>query len=134
MAVDRTTREYFAAHYQKYGKEWYVQNKERQQETQKRYREKYLDRCLWRNARLRAKKNGIEFTITYSDIVIQSVCPVFGVDYSTGGMAAASLDRIDNSVGYVPGNIQVISRRANTMKGDATIEEMKIFAKWAVTL
>lgn len=132
MAVDRTTAEYFADQYQKYGKAWYEKNKEKQRETQKRYRERYPERGLWRSARLRARSRGIDFTISVSDIQIPDCCPVFGIPFSKGGMKSASLDRIDNSKGYIPGNIQVISRRANTMKGDATFAEMRLFAEWVM--
>ena len=38
----------------------------------------------------------------------------------------ASLDCIIPELGYVPGNVAVISRRANTIKNDATIEELEL--------
>ena len=132
MAVNRETTEYFSDHYQKYGKAWYEKNKEKQHETQRKYRERHPGRCLWRNARLRAKKRGLEFTISPSDINIPACCPVFGVEFVKGGMQGASLDRIDNTKGYTPENIQVISRRANTMKGDSSLSEMKRFANWVL--
>jgi hypothetical protein len=43
----------------------------------------------------------------------------------------ATLDKIDPSKGYVVGNIQILSQRANTLKSDATIDELKtLIANW----
>ena len=36
-----------------------------------------------------------------------------------------NLDRIFPKKGYVPGNVRVISQRANRIKSDATVEEMR---------
>lgn len=134
MPQDRKSREYHAENYAKYGKAWYENNKDRQRETQRRYRERFPERGLWRNARLRARKDGLDFNISVEDISIPEKCPVFGVPFEVGNMNAASLDRIDNSKGYVKGNIQVMSRRANTMKGNSTIEELRLFAAWVSSL
>jgi hypothetical protein len=85
-----------------------------------------------------AKARGIEFNLTEADIPdMPTHCPVFPwieIEYSVGAgrwspnnpmrVGAPSLDRIDNSRGYVPGNVRIISLRANTLKNDATPEEL----------
>ena len=48
--------------------------------------------------------------------------------------SSPSLDRIIPELGYVPGNVQVISHQANTMKSNATLKELKAFAAWVATL
>jgi hypothetical protein len=64
------------------------------------------------------------------DIVIPLHCPVLGLPlYRNSGGAAQgpnspSLDRIDPSLGYVQGNVKVISSRANAIKSNASPEEL----------
>jgi hypothetical protein len=58
--------------------------------------------------------------ITKEDIVIPDTCPLLGTP-----MESPSLDRIDSTKGYVKGNVWVISNRANTLKNDATLTELK---------
>lgn len=88
-------------------------------------------RAMWRAAKNRAEHNGIPFLITPEDIHIPEQCPLLEKPfiYGTEGnyKYTPSLDRINNSLGYVPGNIWVISMLANTMKNDATIEELVKF-------
>jgi hypothetical protein len=43
---------------------------------------------------------------------------------------SSSLDRVDLSKGYIPGNIQVMSSKANKMKNDASPDELLSFADW----
>lgn len=88
--------------------------------AQKSWRLKNREQTLWLGAKHRAQKNGREFAIEASDISIPDLCPVFGTP-----MVSPSLDRIDNNGGYVRGNISVISKRANTIKGAATLEELE---------
>ena len=80
----------------------------------------------------------MEHTLTYEDIVIPDTCPALGIplhreDRDTW-MNAPSLDRIDNAIGYVPGNVVVVSRRANLLKKDATLEELQAIAKFYTSI
>lgn len=91
-------------------------------------------------ARKRAKQNGLECTITVEDIVIPELCPALGIKLEARIGAgrqnredisgSPSLDRIDNSKGYIPGNVAVISLRANMIKTDATAAELKAVAAY----
>lgn len=84
-------------------------------------------------ARRRASAKNIDFNITEEDIEIPSMCPILEVPLVIGTKGnyeySPSLDRIDNSKGYVKDNIQVISKKANSMKNSATLEELKAFCK-----
>lgn len=92
-------------------------------------------------ARRRAKLYGVPFKITVDDIIIPETCPVFGFKMiRNNGVGARStpqsptIDRTVDKKGYVPGNIQVISCKANSMKGSRDINELRQFAKWILTL
>ena len=105
------------------------------------YRTNHPDKALIcqmrNNAKIRAKAKGLPFTITTKDIVIPDVCPVLGVPLtrpdgtSRGpGPYTPSLDRIVPELGYVPGNVRVISYRANRIRNDATIEELEAVLRY----
>ena len=49
-------------------------------------------------------------------------------------MCAPSIDRINNSIGYVKENIIIVSRRANILKKDATIDELEQLFNYYKTL
>ena len=86
---------------------------------------------LLRNARSRALQKGYEFSITEVDITLPTNCPILGVPLSKDGRRYGySLDKIDPSKGYIPGNVWVISQLANAMKWDSTKEERLAFANW----
>lgn len=91
-----------------------------------------------RMIRHRAKKSGMDFDISYEDILFPDICPVLGIPLSPGVYGkrllqspnSPSVDRFDNTKGYVKGNVRVISLRANLLKRDATLEEMKRIVRY----
>lgn len=88
---------------------------------------------LLEKAKRRARKKGLEFSITLGDITIPARCPLLGVEIQLGGdglfnMNSPSLDRIDNSKGYVKGNVAVISLKANKLKSDLSVRELQSLA------
>jgi hypothetical protein len=83
-----------------------------------------LSRC-----KARAILKGLDFNLTIDDIYIPEYCPILNVklelnEKQGGGDTSPALDRIDSSKGYVKGNIQVISSKANRIKTNATTEEI----------
>lgn len=123
-------------------------------ETYKKYREANIEdmrhRCrvwyyenleqvrlknLFRNARTRAKKLGLEFSITIDDIIIPEYCPIFGIKiesgFDSGRESSPSVDRIVPEKGYTKDNIQVISYLANRVKNNATLDQLIQIGEWA---
>lgn len=93
---------------------------------------RYIKQMLNRT-RLRAKNKKIDFNIDESDIIIPDKCPILEVPLVIGTKGdyeySPSIDRIDNTKGYVKGNIQIISKKANSMKNSATTKELLTFCK-----
>lgn len=89
---------------------------------------------LLRSAKHRAKVGNFPIDITIEDIQIPEFCPILKIKLEVSTENAApnspSLDKIIPELGYVKGNVQVISNLANTMKWNATFEQLINFAEW----
>lgn len=101
--------------------------------TAQKWAKNNVAKVLHATARANARKRGIPFQLEVSDIIVPEYCPYLGVKLTTiRGKSRvktnASIDRIDNSKGYLKDNIQVISDLANKMKAHATEEELVSFA------
>lgn len=89
----------------------------------------------------RAKCNNIPFDIDPTDIIMPKICPVLGIPIQrTVGKGSGywtnnpSVDRINPDLGYVKGNVRVISHRANLLKSNATLEELELILEDAKKL
>lgn len=104
----------------------------RKPKSRERWNNSPYERKMFDRAKSRATIKGREFTITIDDITIPDKCPVFGIKfvYEKDSPWAPSIDRVDSSRGYTPDNIQIISRRANYLKSNMTVEEAEIIYRF----
>jgi len=119
-----------------YSKQYRERNKDKMKEYKQILKQNNPIKYLLIQAKARCKHLGsnIPFDITPDDVEYVTHCPVFGVELkynskqSKRGMVvddAASLDRIIPELGYIRGNVRIISWRANKLKSDITPDEMK---------
>ena len=103
----------------------------------RRYRESSPESRLIHSAKSRAKLLGLEYNITIDDVSVPEFCPIFGIpitrEYTNRSDNTLSLDRMDNSKGYIKGNVVVVSWRANRLKNSATIKELQSLAQFYAT-
>ena len=85
----------------------------------------------------KCRDQGIPFNITADDLMPAPLkCPVFGfkLDWYKDGRGGAddspSIDRLIPEEGYVPGNVTLISLKANRIKNDSDLSELRMVADW----
>jgi hypothetical protein len=128
-------------------KRYYNQHREELLEYSSRYRTDHREviiiklreyfirnpaKSLLSNAKQRAKRWDLPFSITVEDILacipVDGICPIILEPFERGvggvGPRSMTLDRIIPELGYVPGNIAIISHKANTMKQNCTDPEV----------
>ena len=102
-------------------------------EKGRRARAKNPAAYMLQQAKTRARKQGLEFSITTQDIIpLPEFCPINGLRLEYGALRgtgksvddSASLDRKNNALGYVKGNVAVISMKANCEKGSDSVEDL----------
>ena len=97
------------------------------------------EELLWERLRQSSKEVNREFNIDVEDIVIPEYCPYLKTKLSTN-LNDHKLpnyytgDRIDSNLGYIKGNVQVLSKLANTMKNNATMDQLIEFSKNIILL
>jgi len=126
-------------------KEYYKKNKEERYkinqeyvklhpEENKQYKKEWLERnplyVLFSNCRARSKKSNYPFDLDFD--YIKSLpkplfCPVLGIPIDESDTEhKLSLDRLHPEKGYTKGNVFFISMKANRMKQDSTLEQLKL--------
>lgn len=97
------------------------------------YRKANKEKILFQQAKIRARRSNLDFDINISDINIPDYCPILHIPLiitnSKRNWNSPSLDRINNSKGYIQGNIKIISMLANHMKAHATKDQLLLFAQ-----
>ena len=110
-------------------------NKEKIVESLKKYRQNNKEKLIVRWAKTRANKNNVPFDIDEDYIKKiwpkHNICPIFKIKFERGNLdQSPSLDRIIPKLGYVKGNVQIMSHKANRIKNNATFEELIIIGKY----
>ena len=93
---------------------------------------------MWQWTKTRAKSRNVPFTVSVADIraawPTDGKCPIFNIPLSTGKGKphdfSPTLDRLNDAWGYEPGNIAIISLRANRAKGRLKASELEQLAAW----
>lgn len=117
----------------------YEKNKDRELKRNKQYRKDNYAKTLYNYAKRRARDKNIVFDISVIDIQnalheANWQCPILGIPLriATKRMDpnSPSLDRINNNKGYTVDNIHIISNRANILKRDASLDEIRQLFCW----
>lgn len=91
-------------------------------------------KVLLNAAKKRSKDYNLEFNLELNDIILPEKCPILGIklQFNIGKAEdnSYSIDRIDNTKGYIKGNIQIISFKANTIKNNANFHELELVYKY----
>ena len=98
--------------------------------SQRRRNESNL--TIWERARRRARRRGLLFTLSRERILIPNACPALGIPLAvktTRSDNSPSLDRIKPAAGYTDVNVRVISDRANRLKADLNLQQLRVRAQ-----
>ena len=80
------------------------------------------------NLKRRAEEKGLPFNLTKEDLVSTGFCPALGIPIQHNSKQAfdsISVDRIYPELGYVKGNVLLISDLANRIKTNASPQQIK---------
>ena len=95
---------------------------------------------LHRNKKSACKAKGVPYDldVDYLNSIWTGICPVFNTEiikyspYAKSSQYTAHLDRINPTLGYTKGNVAFISSRANRLKNNASLEELKLILDYMI--
>lgn len=98
----------------------------------------YRLQMLINASKQRARLNDREHDINVEDIKaiypVDGRCPIFGIklEFNEAGFRdnSPSIDRIDSAKGYARDNIQVISWKANRIKGASSLQDLEMMVAY----
>jgi len=97
-------------------------------ENRRKYSLDNPEKMLLGGARARALKKGLPFNIVEADIRVPKICPVLKITLEKGEGtlqdSSPTLDRKIPELGYVRGNVEVISNKANRIKSNGNSLEI----------
>lgn len=111
---------------------WKMENSDKFKASQNKWTAKNPKYTMYHNAKRRARELNLPFEMNWKEIFIPTHCPILGIVLWQEGYrdSSASLDRINPKLGYVKGNIKVISLKANRIKAEGTAEEHEKIADY----
>ena len=121
-----------------------IDNKDQMLQYSQNYQENrrkdfsYRLQMLLNASKQRALAKNRDHTINLQDIKNKypkdGKCPIFGftLEFNSSGFrdTSPSIDRIDSTKGYTVDNIQIISWKANSIKRNATLEELILLVNY----
>jgi hypothetical protein len=118
---------------QKQKEKWWS-NVEESRKKLKAYSDNNIQTVMLQSIKGRCNKEKIEFNLELNYLKsiwpANNLCPVFGCEMKRNRRGQSrdfspSVDRIVPEKGYVPGNVVIVSLKANRMKNNGTVEDLK---------
>ncbi len=129
LRIKQYDKERYSKNREKFLKE-YKENPRYWNEANKSSYRKNIYKRLLHAAKNRAIKNNIPFSITEEDLTKITHCPILGEKFCFGTKNvhphkfSRTIDRIDPELGYIPGNVLVVSSLSNVVKNNGSLNEL----------
>lgn len=95
----------------------------------------WIQRTKFNAKKSNARSLGDAWDLEFGDLIWPTHCPILGMElnYYADGMrveSSPSFDQIIPGKGYIPGNVQIVSWRANRLKNNGTWQEHLLIGEY----